>query len=235
MQPDFPASTPVVIQDTAASSRLLTRVYGWMFAGLLITAFFAFVTLSSPELLQFIYSSRLVFMGLIFGELALVAAITGLVGRVSAGTAAILFVAYSALNGLTLSSIFLLYTAGSLTATFLVCAGMFGAMSLFGAITRKSLDGLGSFCFMGLIGILLAGLVNLFLHSDMLSFVVSCCGVLVFTGLTAYDTSKIRQIGLMVSTDSEEGRAVAIRGALALYLDFINLFLMLLRLFGRRR
>jgi FtsH-binding integral membrane protein len=216
-------------------TRFLTRVYGWMAGGLAATALMAWVTLSTPALLQLVFGNRLVFYGLLVGELALVAWLSGLVGRMSASTAAIVFVAYSALNGLTLASVFLVYTSGSIVSTFVVTAGTFGAMSVYGLVTSRSLDGLGSFAFMGLIGVILASVVNLFLRNSMLEFVISCVGVIVFVGLTAYDTRKLKVMASRVDADSEEGQKGAIQGALALYLDFVNLFLMLLRLFGNRR
>lgn len=226
---------PVAISPDRVETRFLTRVYGWMAGGLVATALAAWFTLSTPALLQLIFGNKLVFYGLMIGELALVAWLSGLVGRMSASTAAIVFVAYSALNGLTLASIFLVYTSGSIVSTFAVTAGTFGAMSVYGLVTSRSLDGLGSFAFMGLIGVLLASVVNIFMRSSMLEFVISCVGVIVFVGLTAYDTRKLKMMAARVDADSEEGQKGAIQGALSLYLDFINLFLMLLRLMGNRR
>lgn len=226
---------PVAISPVRVETRFLTRVYGWMAGGLVATAFMAWVTLSTPALLQLVFGNRFVFYGLLIGELALVAWLSGLVGRMSASTAAIVFVAYSALNGLTLASVFLVYTSGSIVSTFVVTAGTFGAMSVYGLVTSRSLDGLGSFAFMGLIGVILASVVNLFLRNSMLEFVISCVGVIVFVGLTAYDTRKLKLMAARVDADSEEGQKGAIQGALALYLDFVNLFLMLLRLVGSRR
>ena len=182
-----------------------------------------------------VFGNRLVFFGLIIAELGLVAWLSGMVGRLSAAAAGGVFIFYSALNGLTLSAVFLAYTSASVVSTFVVTAGMFGAMSVYGLVTKRSLDGVGSFAFMGLIGVIIASLVNLFLKSDMLGFVLSCAGVIVFVALTAYDTRKLKMMAATVDSGSEEGRRGAISGALALYLDFINLFLMLLRLFGNRR
>lgn len=227
--------SPMAVSPVAAESRFLTRVYGWMAVGLFLTALVSFFTLSSESALRFILGNRLVFFGLILAEFGLVAWLSGLVGRMSATTASTVFLVYSGLNGLTLSVVFLAYTAGSIASTFVVTGGTFGAMSLFGLMTKRRLDGLGSFCFMGLVGVVLASIVNVFLRNSMLEFVVSCVGVIVFVGLTAYDTQKIKMLASQVDTDSEEGRKGAVVGALSLYLDFINLFLMLLRLFGRRR
>lgn len=216
-------------------SRFLNRVYAYMAGGLALTAFVAFFTASSPAMLQVILGNKLVFYGLMLGQLGLVAWMSGLVGNMSAATASTVFLIYSALNGLTLSVIFLVYTGTSIASVFVISAGMFGAMSLWGFATKRDLTGLGSFAFMGLIGIVLASLVNIFLKSDAVSFVISIIGVIVFVGLTAYDTQKLKQMAATVDADSEAGRRGAISGALALYLDFINLFLMLLRLFGGRR
>jgi FtsH-binding integral membrane protein len=226
---------PIAISPVAVESRFLSRVYAWMASGLAVTALVSWITVSSPAVLSFVFGSKLVFFGLIIAELALVVWLSGMVGRMSATTAAAVFVVYSALNGVTLSVVFLAYTTGSIASTFVVTAGTFGAMSLYGVSTKRSLDGLGSFAFMGLIGVILAGIVNIFLKSTMLEFVVSCVGVIVFVGLTAYDTQKLKTMGATLDASSEEGRKGAVRGALSLYLDFVNLFLMLLRLFGRRR
>jgi FtsH-binding integral membrane protein len=226
---------PVAISPVRAETRFLTRVYGWMAGGLVTTAVAAWFTLSTPALLQLIFGNRLVFYGLLLGELGLVAWMSGLVGRMSASTAALVFLGYSALNGLTLSCIFLVYTSSSIASTFVITAGTFGAMSVYGLVTSRPLDGLGSFAFMGLIGVILASVVNLFLRSSMLEFVISCVGVIVFVGLTAYDTRKLKMMAAQIEADSEAGRKGAVQGALSLYLDFINLFLMLLRLLGNRR
>jgi len=210
---------------------LVRQVYAWMGLGLALTAVMALMTVSSPGLYQAIVGNRLVFYGLMIGELALVFVLSGAIQRLSAGVATLLFLGYSVLNGLTLSVIFLVYTADSIASTFAVSAAMFGAMSIYGYVTKKDLTSWGNFLFMGLIGIVLASLVNIFLKNDAVSWVISAIGVVVFTGLTAYDTWKIKAL----AAAGEEGRKPAILGALTLYLDFINLFLMLLRLTGGRR
>ena len=202
-----------------------------MGAGLALTALLALMTVSSPALLNAVIGNRLVFYGLMLGELGLVFVLSGAIDRLSATTATLLFMGYSALNGVTLSVVFLVYTADSIASTFVITAGMFGAMSAYGYLTRRDLTSWGSFLFMGLIGVVIASLVNIFLHSSAVSWIVSAIGVIVFTGLTAYDTQKIKA---MAATGAE-GRKPAILGALTLYLDFINLFLMLLRLLGNRR
>jgi FtsH-binding integral membrane protein len=224
-----------VPRDTAAEMGFLRGVYGWMAGGLALTAALALLTVGSPALLRLIFGNKLVFYALLFGELGLVIAVTGAINRLSPAAATGLFLLYAGLNGVTLSAIFLVYTGSSLAATFFVTAGMFGSMSLYGAVTRKDLASWGSFLFMGLVGVVIASVVNLFMKSDMLSWVMAMCGVIVFTGLAAYDTNKLRALARQGFADAGAERKGAIVGALALYLDFINLFLMLLRLFGRRR
>ncbi|SJZ80187.1 hypothetical protein SAMN02745119_01686 [Trichlorobacter thiogenes] len=221
------ASTGLIVRQNT----LVRQVYAWMGCGLTLTAIMALITVSSPELLKAIVGNRMVFYGLMFGELALVFTLSGAINRMSATVATMLFIGYSALNGLTLSVIFLVYTADSIASTFAVSAAMFGAMSIYGYATKKDLTSWGSFLFMGLIGIVIASLVNLFMRNDAASWVISAIGVIVFTGLTAYDTWKIKAL----AAEGAEGRKPAILGALTLYLDFINLFLMLLRLMGGRR
>jgi FtsH-binding integral membrane protein len=214
-----------------AQNTLIRQVYAWMGAGLLVTALMAFFTISTPALLNGVVGNRLVFYGLMFGELGLVVALSAAINRLSATAATFMFIAYSALNGITFSAIFLIYTADSISSTFLITAGMFGGMSAYGYMTRRDLTSWGSFLFMGLIGVVIASLVNIFMRSNSLSWIISCVGVIVFTGLTAYDTWKIKALAV----GGAEGRKSAIIGALTLYLDFINLFLMMLRLLGRRR
>jgi FtsH-binding integral membrane protein len=235
--PPRPFDSPRPINPSAAVAipSFLARVYVWMAAGLLVTAGSAFATLSSPMLLRAVFGNKIVFFGLMIAELGLVVWLSGMVGRLSSTAAGAVFVFYSALNGLTLSVVFLAYTSASIVSTFVVTAGMFGAMSVYGLVTKRELDGLGSFAFMGLIGVVLASVVNIFLRSDGLGFVLSCVGVIVFTALTAYDTKKLRVMAMAVDGASEEGKRASISGALRLYLDFINLFLMLLRFFGNRR
>lgn len=221
------------ISSTVAERQntLVRQVYAWMGGGLAITAFFALLTVSSPTMLKAIVGNRMVFYGLVIAELALVFILSGAVNRLSGAAATALFIGYSVLNGLTLSVIFVVYTSSSIASTFAVTAAMFGSMSIYGYMTRKDLTSWGSFLFMGLIGIVIASIVNIFMRSDAVSWVVSGIGVIVFTGLTAYDTWKIKEL----AATGESGRNAAIIGALTLYLDFINLFLMLLRILGGRR
>jgi hypothetical protein len=223
------------IATATVADGFLARVYGWMTAGLALTALASMFTLSSEALLQLIFGNRMVFYGLIIAELGLVVALSAAINRISAATATLLFLVYSALNGVTFASIFLIYTQSSIASTFFVASGTFAAMSCYGYLTKRDLTGWGSFLFMGLIGIIIASLVNIFLHSEMIYWITSYIGVFVFVGLTAYDTQKIKQIGQAGFADAEQQKKSAILGALRLYLDFINLFLMLLRVMGNRR
>ena len=218
-------------QTAIAQNTLIRQVYAWMGGGLLVTALMAMVTLSSPVILNAVFGNRMVFYGLIIGELGLVFAISGAINKLSAAMASLLFVLYAALNGITMSVIFAVYTSESVASTFVITAGTFGSMSAFGYMTKRDLTGWGSFLFMGLIGVVIASLVNIFTQSSAVSWIISAVGVIVFTGLTAYDTQKIKAM----AANGAEGRKPAILGALTLYLDFINLFLMLLRLLGNRR
>jgi len=222
-------------QSVASTNTFFQKVYLWMTAGLGMTALTSFIVLASPAAQQFIFGNKLVFYGLIFAELGLVIAISAAINRISSMTATLMFLAYSALNGVTFAAIFLVYTRSSIVSTFLVTAGTFGAMSLYGYVTKRDMTGFGSFLFMGLIGIVIASVVNIFLKSEMIYWITTYIGVFVFVGLTAYDTQKIKQIGQAGFTDSEHQQKAAVLGALRLYLDFINLFLMLLRIMGNRR
>ncbi len=215
--------------------RFMIRVYGWMSFALALSALAAAATVSTPTLYRWIVLNRPVFFGLILGELGLVFFLGTAIARMSTAAAKTAFIGYSLLNGLTLSVVFLAYTAESIEATFLVTAATFGAMSFYGYATKRDLTRLGSFLFMGLIGFVIASLVNLFLRSDALSFVVTYGGILVFVGLTAWDTQKIRALGSEEGTGAMQAGKAALLGALALYLDFVNLFLLMLRLFGRER
>lgn len=224
----FPrTASQVVVKQNA----LIRQVYAWMGGGLAVTAIMALITLSSPAILEAVFGNKLVFYGLMIGELALVFTLSGAINKLSATTATLIFIVYSALNGVTLSVVVLAYTASSITSTFVISAGMFGAMSIYGFMTKRDLTSWGSFLFMGLIGVVIASIVNIFVGSSAVSWVISGIGVTVFTGLTAYDTWKIKEM----AAQGIEGRKPAILGALTLYLDFINLFLMLLRFTGNRR
>lgn len=211
----------------------LRKVYGWMVVGLGVTAAVAFGVAGSPALVAAIFGNPILFFGLIIVELGLVFFLSARVHKIAPATAAVLFLIYSALNGATLSMVLLAYTGTSIATTFAVTAGMFGALALFGTTTKRSLAGVGQFFFMGLIGLLLASVVGIFWRSDTLQFVISVVGVLVFTGLTAWDAQRLK---MMAATVPEERfGSYAVVGALSLYLDFINLFLFLLRFIGGRR
>jgi FtsH-binding integral membrane protein len=212
-------------------------VYNWMCIGLALTGFVAFYVSTNATISRLVFSNSLIFFGLILAELALVFAIAGMVNRMSATTATALFVIYSTLNGVVLSFIFLAYTRASIFSTFFICAATFLACSVYGWITKRDLTSLGGFLFMGLIGIIIASVVNWFIRSSAMSMIVSYIGVFVFVGLTAYDTQKIKNMALAqpAGLDGAVIRKGAILGALSLYLDFINLFLMLLRIFGQSR
>jgi len=211
--------------------RVVNQVFVWMSLGLALTAGTAFATAGSQTMTQLVFGNLFVFFGLIIAELGLVIGISKAINRLSLAAATGLFFLYSALNGITLASIFMVYSLGSIGGVFLITAGTFGAMSLYGLTTKRDLTKIGSLAFMGLIGIIIAGLVNLFLQSSMLSLIVSVIGLVIFIGLTAYDTQKIKEMAAMTTDGESEGK-VAVLGALSLYLDFINLFLILLRLFG---
>jgi FtsH-binding integral membrane protein len=218
-------------------SDFVRSVYNWMGIGLAVTGLVAFYVSGSEALIRLVFGNRLIFFALIIGELGLVFAISGMVNRMRAGTATALFVIYSALNGVTLSFIFLVYARASIVSTFFICSATFLACSVYGWTTRKDLTSWGGFFMMGLIGIVIASLVNMFIRSSALSMIVSYIGVFVFVGLTAYDTQKIKNMALAQPAGLDEAvvRKGAILGALSLYLDFINLFLMLLRILGQSR
>ena len=222
-------------RSTAAAERVsafLWKVYAWMFIGLGITATVAFVVAGSPAVFQALVANRLVFFGLIIAELGLVFYLSARVERLAPQVAAGLFALYSAFNGVTLSVVLLAYTGESVATTFMITAGMFGALAVFGSTTKRSLAGVGQFLMMGLIGLVLASIVGIFWHNDGLQFLISVVGVIVFTGLTAYDAQRLKQMALAVPDRTVGSYAVV--GALSLYLDFVNLFLMLLRFTGRR-
>jgi FtsH-binding integral membrane protein len=228
--------------ETLALSRVeieqrsfITKVYGWMSLALAITAGVAWYVASSPSLIRVIVYNRVLFFGLIIGELLLVVYLSGWIHRMSAATATMTFLGYSALNGLTFSVIFLAFTAESIATTFVITAGLFGVMSLYGYVTKQDLTSIGSLSIMGLLGVIIASVANIFLRSSTLYWIITYVGIGVFIGLIAYDTQKIKAMNIIGNEGTDEDRKEAIMGALALYLDFINLFLLLLRLFGRRR
>lgn len=214
---------------------LMRKVYIWMTMALAITAITAYGVASSPVLLSAIYSSKFTFFGLIIAELALVFYVSARINRLSLTTATLLFILYSVINGATLASIFAFYSMSVIGQTFLVTAGTFGVMAVYGYFTKKDLTSWGRLLLMALIGLIIAGIANMFFRSTMMDLIVSGIGVLVFVGLTAYDSQKIKQMLLMQEDMGETAQKVALMGALSLYLDFINLFLYLLRFMGRDR
>ena len=221
------------IGATEKVTTFLRAVYGWMCAGLAITAAVAYVVAGSPTIIYTIASNRLYFWGLLIAQLGIVFFLSARVHKLSPATAGALFIGYSGLTGLTMAFVLLAYTGASVASTFVVTAGMFGSLALFGTVTSKSLEGWGQFLFMGLIGVVLASVVGIFWQNDALQFIIAFCGVIVFTGLTAYDAQRLRNMALALP--SGQAGSYAIVGALTLYLDFVNLFLMLLRLCGDRR
>ena len=230
------AATEFVGRGGASAARVtafLRTVYGWMCAGLAITALVAYSIASSPALVQVLVTNHLLFLGLFVGQIALVFVLSARVDKLAPGTATILFIGYAALTGMTLSVLVLAYTEVSIATTFVGTAGMFGALALYGSTTGRSLAGAGQFLFMGVIGLVLASIVGLFWHSAALQFLISVVGVIVFTGLTSWDAQRLKQMALALPDRQESSYAIV--GALSLYLDFVNLFLFLLRFLGDRR
>ena len=218
--------------DKSENTTLFRNVYLWMTMALFITGATALTVSDSPTLLNAIFGSKVAFFGLIIAELALVIILSSFIFRMSFLTATLMFIAYSILNGATLASIFLLYTASSIASTFFVT---FGAMALFGYFTKRDLSGIGNMGYMALIGIIIATVVNLFLRSETMMWVITYIGVLVFVALTAYDTQKIKKMVMNAEVVDESTQKIALLGSLTLYLDFINLFLYLLRILGSRK
>jgi FtsH-binding integral membrane protein len=231
MTPERTFTTPYAVDERVTV--FLRAVYGWMAAGLGVTAFVAYGIAQSPGLAYAIARNPISFWGLMIAQLGLVFFLSARVEKIAASTAAMLFVLYSGLTGVTFSFILLAYTGESVAGTFVVSAGMFGALAFYGTTTSRSLAGWGQFLFMGLIGVVLASIVGIFWQNDAFQFVLAFIGVIVFTGLTAYDAQRLK--AMAVSLPSGQVGSYAIVGALTLYLDFINLFLMLLRFLGNRR
>ncbi len=214
--------------------RFMTRVYSWMTLALAVSGFVAWSVSTTPALLHIVSGHRWVFWVILFAEILLVATLVGFIKKLSASMATFVFLLYSVLNGATLSFIFLVYTAATISTAFWVTAGTFGVMSVWGYFTKRNLQGMGFFLMMLLSGLLIASVVNIFLQSEMVYWISTYAGVLIFVLLTAYDTQKIREMNIIGNEGTEEDRKEAITGALALYLDFVNLFLFFLRIFGRR-
>jgi FtsH-binding integral membrane protein len=231
ISPDTPFSASLPVEERVTT--FLRAVYGWMCGGLAITALTASIIAASPTFITAVATNRMLFWGLMIAQLGIVFVLSARVQQLAASTASLLFVAYSALTGITISFVLLAYTGESVAMTFVITAGMFGAMAAYGTTTRRSLAGFGQFLFMGVIGVVLASVIGLFWHNDGLQFVISFIGVIVFTGLAAYDAQRLRSMAL--ARPNGQTGSYAIVGALALYLDFINLFLFLVRLTGSRR
>lgn len=220
----------------AAQTALFRSVYLWMTLALVITGFVAMYVAKSYALISMIAQNSIMFWGILIAELGLVMYMSARINRISFTTATLLFIAYSVLNGVTMSILFMVYTLSSIATTFFVTAGTFGVMALFGYVTKKDLTRIGSLCIMGVIGLIIASVVNLFLQNSMMDMIISYVGVLLFVGLTAYDSQKIKQ--LLGGDDievNETTQKIALMGALTLYLDFINLFIYLLRILGDRK
>lgn len=215
------------------ASSVMKRVYLKMTLGLLVTAFLSMFCASSASYMQFMLANSWFYWGLFIAELVIVFVLSARLTKMSSMSATLLFYVFAAINGLALAPIFLIYTATSIAKTFFICAGTFGAMSIYGYFTTQDLTKWGNFLFYALIGLIIASVVNIFTHSDTLGWIISCAGVLIFVGLTAWDTQKIKQMSQYASP-SMAGHLATI-GALNLYLDFINLFLYLLRFFGNSR
>ena len=227
------AFSPAAAATAERVTAFLRKVYGWMFVGLGVTAAVALGVAGSPTLVQSVARNSIVFFALVIGQFGLVFYLSARVSKLAPTTASILFLVYAALNGVIFSFVFLMYTGTSVATTFLVTAGMFGALALYGSTTKRSLAGIGQFVFMGLIGLVLASLVGMFVKAPGLQFVISVVGVIVFTGLTAWDAQRLKAMATALP-DGQTG-SYAIVGALSLYLDFINLFLFMLRFLGGRR
>jgi FtsH-binding integral membrane protein len=227
-----PVSNPA---HSAEHANFIQKVFGWMFVGLALTAVVAYFISTNESAIMFFIGNPLIFYGLLILELVAVIYLSAMVSKVSAYTAIIVFLLYAALNGLTFSLIFLVYTSASIALSFLVTAGTFGIMSLYGYFTKTDLTTVGNIMFMGLIGLILASIVNLFLNNPMIYWILTYAGILIFVGLTAYDIQKIKNMNIIGNEGTEQDTKESIMGALTLYLDFINLFLHILRLFGKRR
>ena len=220
---------------SAAFPALMRKVYVWMAFALVITGITAYGVASSPSLLNLIFTSKAVFFGLIIAEFVLVLSVSAAINRLSLSTATLLFVLYSVVNGATLSCIFLAFSMATIGKVFFITAGTFGVMAFIGYTTKADLTSVGKILFMALIGLIIATVVNMFTKSEGFDLILSYIGVLVFVGLTAYDTQKIKRMLQLAPDAGESMQKMALLGALTLYLDFINLFLYLLRIFGRSR
>jgi uncharacterized protein len=232
---------PIPVMDTTISesrvhASFILKVYNWMTMGLAITALVSFaIELVFPDIRTILLENPFIFWGILIFELALVWGLSASINKIPSVLAVLLFLFYAGLNGVTFSILFLMYQLGSIVYTFFITAAMFGMTSAFGFVTRMDLSKLGGFLMMALFGLIIASVANMFIDASALEWLISYAGVVIFVGLTAYDTQKIKRMSMDIESDSEEGNKASIMGALTLYLDFINLFLFLLRIMGRRR
>ena len=223
------------LEMSAAFPVLMRKVYLWMTLALVITGFTAYYVAHNQTLMTALVTNQILLWGLVIGELALVIGLSAAINKLSLTVATLMFVIYSVVNGATMSFIFLVYTYSSITNVFFISAGTFAAMALFGYFTKADLSSMGKILMMALIGIIIATIVNIFTKSEGLAMILNYLGVLVFVGLTAYDSQKIKNMMMAAPDAGEVAQKMALLGALSLYLDFINLFLYLLRIFGARR
>ncbi len=224
------------ISESRVQATFILKVYNWMTMGLAITALVALaIKMVFPEIYYLLIENTFIFWGLLILELALVWGLSAAINKIPAALAVLIFLFYAGLNGVTLSIIFLIYKLGTIAYTFFITATMFGVTSIFGFITKIDLSRIGGLLMMALFGLIIASVINIFVHSSSLEWLISYVGVLIFVGLTAWDTQKIKKMSIGIESGSEEGGRASIMGALALYLDFINLFLLLLRIMGRGR
>lgn len=221
-------------RSTVAFPALMRKVYTWMALALAITGITSYGVASSPNLLNLIFSNQILFWGMLIAEFGLVMFLSARLGKLSLTTATMLFILYSVLNGATMASIFIVYTMSSIAKTFFICAGTFAAMAIYGYTTKRDLSSIGKLLIMALIGLIIASIVNMFMKSTGFDMIISYVGVLIFVGLTAWDTQKIKNWLAGADMMDESAQKIALLGALSLYLDFINLFLYMLRIFGRR-
>lgn len=232
---DYTVETSGAEDAMAETQRFFVKVYGWMSLALSLTGLVAIWIATQPPMINLIFGNSLVFFGLLIAEFVLVVYLSGWVKKMSVITAKIVFLLYSLLNGVTFSCIFLIYTTKSIASTFFVTAGTFAVMSIYGFVTRSDLSKLGNLFFMGLLGIIAASVINIYYQNSTLDWIITYSGVVIFVGLIAYDTQKLKNYNVIGNEGTDEDKKEAIIGALSLYLDFINLFLMLLRVMGRKR
>jgi FtsH-binding integral membrane protein len=222
-------------QAGAETQRFFVKVYAWMALALSVTALISFWASTSPQAIQFLTGYEYTFIILLLIEFLLVASLVGWIMKMTPETAGVVFILYAILNGLTLSVIFLMFTTESIVTTFLITAGTFMLMSIYGFFTKSDLTTLGNLLFMGLLGLILASVVNFFFQNEVFYWITTFAGIVIFTGLIAYDTQKIKKLNQLGNEGTDDDKREAIIGALSLYLDFINLFLKLLRIFGKKR